>query len=106
MAWTNILAFITNSPGASWGAAEAQEIVDNINFEIVGPYNLSGPTGTGITFTDVGSTDYFLSVMILDGSPAGNVGDITYTRSSGTAAIVHNTGSSTAEFYVKVEKIV
>ena len=106
MAWTNILQFITDSPGAPWGAAEAQEIIDNINFEIVGPYNLGGPTGTGITFTDLGTTDYFLTVMPLDSAPSGNIGDITFERIDSSSAAVYNTGSSTAEFYVKVEKIV
>jgi hypothetical protein len=103
MAWTKLQTFIDDSPGSVWGSEEAQEIIDNIGgppIEFVSD-NFGSTTGTVITFSDQGNTNYAVIVTAL-GTGTGDIGEITYTRNNATQATVYNTGSSTGAFIAVV----
>jgi hypothetical protein len=106
MAWTKLEQFIDDSPGAVWGAEEAQEIIDNAGggaTTTIVTGNFSGTTGTGITFADQGNTNYAVIVTAL-GTGSGDIGEITYTRDLATDATIYNTGSNTGAFVAVIVK--
>ena len=98
MAWTNLLAFISGSPGASWDSDHAQEIIDNTpDFEVVSG-NFAGATGsTAVAITDKGNTNYGVSIVPLTSDPSA-VGSVSFEATSSTEITIYNSGSSTCAF--------
>jgi hypothetical protein len=102
MTWTRLEQFIDDSPGAVWDETHAQEIINNvgggITEVIAGSFN--GTTGAVIEFLEK-SGAYAVVVTAL-GSAPGDVGEISFERTSTTTATIYNSGSSTGDFVAVV----
>ena len=104
--WTDLEAFISGSPGASWDSDHAQEIIDNGNLadnEIVSDSFGGAGVGVAVTITDAGNTDYAVAITPLTATPAG-VGEISYIATSATEVTIYNSGSSTCAFRAVIFK--
>ena len=104
--WTELLSFISGSPGASWDDDHAQEIIDNFNAvdnEIVTGNFAGGGSSVTVTIADAGNTDYSASITPLTTDPAG-VGEISFMATSSTEITIYNSGSSTCAFRAVIFK--
>lgn len=107
MAWTNLLNFISGSPGASWDSDHAQELVTNgqlANNEVVSGNFASATGSTVVTITDAGNTDYAVAITPLTDDPSA-VGSISFEATSSTEITIYNSGSSTCAFRAVIFKV-
>ena len=105
--WTNLLAFISGSPGASWDSDHATEIITNgtlADNEVVEDNFAGAGSSTVVTIADAGNTDYAVSITPMTDTPSG-VGEISFMPTSATSVTIYNTGSSTCAFRAVIQKV-
>lgn len=79
---------------------EIRGIVDALAAES-GTDTFGGETGTSVTITDIGSTDYDVAITVVydAGIDGGSIGEIRVQKVSGTEFVVYNTGSDTTSTF-------
>lgn len=100
--FTELDAIVAGSPGASIDSDFFAELKTNLQaveaaFGEIGDDTFAGMAGTAVTITDLGTTDYHVSITI-KGIPDGSVGEIGVVYDSGTQFTVYNTGGAGKAF--------
>ncbi len=88
---------ISNADSMRWEAAAALSVGG------IGDGTFAGPTGTVVTFTDMGTTDYMI-VLGPTSSGTGHNGDWWFTPIDSTSATIYNSGTAGGTFKFKVMK--
>ena len=106
--FTELDLAVAGSPGASIDADLLTEIKTNFQQSALiqkgdGTDAFNGTTGTAVTITDVGSTDYTVTASA-NQATGGNLGDVWVIKNSGTQFTVYCSGSFAGTFdWVVVE---